>query len=125
MENFKEITEHLDGLIESRNYYEIKLLLKDIEPADLSLILQEFPHKIGTLFRLLPKDLAAECGFAANVKEYKKNKEAFKGHIGDVAEMIRIVMTCRKQTPNLYDILCVLGSEEVNRRLDIVINKIK
>ena len=61
MENFKEITEHLDGLIESRNYYEIKLLLKDIEPADLSLILQEFPHKIGTLFRLLPKDLAAEC----------------------------------------------------------------
>lgn len=71
------------------------------------------------------KELAGECGFAANVKEYKKNKEAFKGHIGDVAEMIRIVMTCRKQTPNLYDILCVLGSEEVNRRLDIVINKIK
>ena len=61
MENFKEITEYLDELIENRNYYEIKLLLKDIEPADLSLILQEFPHKIGTLFRLLPKDLAAEC----------------------------------------------------------------
>ena len=59
------------------------------------------------------------------MSEWKKNKEAFKGHIGDVAEMIRIVMTCRKQTPNLYDILCVLGSEEVNRRLDIVINKIK
>ena len=71
------------------------------------------------------KELAAECGFAANVKEYKKNKEAFKGHIGDVAEMIRIVMTCRKQTPNLYDILTVLGTEEVNRRLDVVINKIK
>ena len=61
MENFKEIIEHLDGLIENKNYYEIKLLLKDIEPADLSLVLQEFPHKIGTLFRLLPKDLAAEC----------------------------------------------------------------
>ncbi len=61
MENFKEILEHLDELIDNRNYYEIKTLLKDIEPADLSLILQEFPNKIGTLFRLLPKDLAAEC----------------------------------------------------------------
>ena len=35
-------------------------MLKGIEPADLSLVLEEFPKKIGTLFRLLPKDLAAE-----------------------------------------------------------------
>ena len=61
MENFKEIVDELEKLIEEHNYYGIKVLLKDIEPADLSLILQEFPKKIGTLFRLLPKDLAAEC----------------------------------------------------------------
>lgn len=61
MENFKETIERLEELIENRNYYEIKSLLKDFEPADLSLILEEFPNKIGTLFRLLPKDLAAEC----------------------------------------------------------------
>ena len=61
MENIKETVEQLDELIENKNYYEIKSLLKDFEPADLSLILQEFPSKIGTLFRLLPKDLAAEC----------------------------------------------------------------
>ena len=61
MENFKELIETLDELIKERKYYEIKALLKDIEPADLSLVLQEFPAKIATLFRLLPKDLAAEC----------------------------------------------------------------
>ncbi|MBQ8545837.1 MAG: magnesium transporter [Clostridia bacterium] len=61
MEDFNEIVEELERLIEEHNYYGIKNLLKDIEPADLSLILQEFPKKIGTLFRLLPKDLAAEC----------------------------------------------------------------
>ena len=61
MENFKELIETLDDLIKERKYYEIKALLKDIEPADLSLVLQEFPDKIATLFRLLPKDLAAEC----------------------------------------------------------------
>lgn len=61
MENLNEIIDELERLIEEHNYYGIKILLKDIEPADLSLILQEFPKKIGTLFRLLPKDLAAEC----------------------------------------------------------------
>lgn len=61
MENIKETIGRLEELIDNRNYYEIKSLLKDFEPADLSLILQEFPNKIGTLFRLLPKDLAAEC----------------------------------------------------------------
>ncbi|MBR2944524.1 MAG: magnesium transporter [Clostridia bacterium] len=61
MEDFKEIVDELDELIKKRDYYSIKTLLKDIEPADLSLLLQEFPNKIATLFRLLPKDLAAEC----------------------------------------------------------------
>ena len=61
MENIKETIEQLDELIENKKYYEIKSLLKDFEPADLSLILEEFPSKIGTLFGLLPKDLAAEC----------------------------------------------------------------
>lgn len=61
MENFNEIIDELKKLIDEHNYYGIKILLKDIEPADLSLILQEFPKKVGTLFRLLPKDLAAEC----------------------------------------------------------------
>lgn len=61
MEDFKIAVEQLDMLLKDKKYYEIKELLKDIEPADLSLILQEFPQKIATLFRLLPKDLAAEC----------------------------------------------------------------
>lgn len=61
MEDFKQIVEELEKLLDEHNYYGIKILLKDIEPADLSLVLQEFPKKIGTLFRLLPKDLAAEC----------------------------------------------------------------
>ncbi|MBP3495409.1 MAG: magnesium transporter [Clostridia bacterium] len=61
MEEIKEIINTIDELLETHNYSGIKNLLKDFEPADLSLVLEEFPKKIGTLFRLLPKDLAAEC----------------------------------------------------------------
>ena len=70
------------------------------------------------------KEIASSCGFAANVKEYKKNKEAFKGHIGDVAEIIRIAITTRKQTPNLYFILKILGVKGYTERINKVINKL-
>lgn len=61
MNELDEIIEELSNLIEKHDYYAMKILLKDLEPADLSIILEQFPKKIGTLFRLLPKDLAAEC----------------------------------------------------------------
>ena len=60
MEELKEIITEIDSLLESHDYYSIKEILKELEPVDLSLVLEEFPKKIATLFRLLPKDLAAE-----------------------------------------------------------------
>ena len=70
------------------------------------------------------KNVAIAKGFAGSPKEWKKNKEAFKGHVGDVAEMLRISMSGRKQTPNLYYVMKILGQEEVNRRIDVAINKL-
>ena len=61
MEELREIIEEIDSLFEAHNFYAIKELIRDMEPADLSLVFEEFPQKIATLFRLLPKDLAAEA----------------------------------------------------------------
>lgn len=63
------------------------------------------------------KQVAVECGFAANAKEYKKNKEAFKGHVGDVASILRLVVTLRMQSPNLYFVMQIIGKERVQKRL--------
>jgi len=71
------------------------------------------------------KALAAKYSFAANAKEYKKNRELYKGHVGDVAEMIRISLTSSKQSPNLYYILRILKKEEVNRRIKKAIEFLK
>ena len=60
MEELNEIIGQLEELIENRSFSGIKELLKDMEPMDISLVLQEFPKKIAILFRVLPKDLAAE-----------------------------------------------------------------
>ena len=68
------------------------------------------------------KELSVNQGFAATPKEWKKNKEAFKGHVGDVSSVIRVMASTRTQSQNLYYVLKILGKEEVERRIDKVLN---
>ena len=69
------------------------------------------------------KDVAGKCGYAREVKEYKLNPEKYpKGHVGDVSTAIRVSLTGRRNTPDLYEIMKVLGKDEVNERFDYIIN---
>ena len=63
------------------------------------------------------KDLAEKMGYAREVKEYKQNPEAYKGHVGDISTVIRVSLTGRANTPDLYEIMQVLGENEVRERL--------
>ena len=63
------------------------------------------------------KDLSEELGYAREVKEYKANPDAYKGHVGDVSTVIRIKITGRSNTPDLYEILQVLGKDEIMKRI--------
>ena len=65
------------------------------------------------------KDVAEKLGYAREVKEYKQNSEKYLGHIGDVSTVIRVVLTGRKNTPDMYEIMQVLGKEEVESRLNL------
>ena len=71
------------------------------------------------------KELCSACGFTPNVKEYKQNPDAFKGHVGDVSTVIRIAITSRTNTPDLYYIMQILGVDEVMNRIDNAINSYK
>mgnify|MGYP000231100003 CR=1 FL=1 len=68
------------------------------------------------------KQLALRHGFSDNVKEWKKNKAAFKGHIGDVSEFLRIALSGRKNAPNLYYIIQILGEQKVKQRIKQVVS---
>lgn len=63
------------------------------------------------------KDLCAPLGCTPNVKEYKQNPDAFKGHVGDVSTVIRVALTGRRNTPDLYAITAILGEDTVRARL--------
>ncbi len=71
------------------------------------------------------KELCTMCGYTPNVKEYKQNPDAFKGHVGDVSTVIRVAITSRTNTPDLYYIMQILGVDEVMNRIDNAINSYK
>ena len=71
------------------------------------------------------RDMAVDLGYAKAPKEYKKNPDAYKGHVGDVSGVIRVAVTGRRNTPDLYEILQVLGEDEVMKRFDEAIEKLR
>ena len=70
------------------------------------------------------KDLAEEVGFAREVKEWKKEPEKWPGHVGDISTVIRVALTSRSNTPDMYEIMQVLGKERIFARLEKAINEI-
>lgn len=63
------------------------------------------------------KDLAEEVGYAREVKMFKAEPEKWPGHVGDISTVIRVSLTGRQNTPDLYEIMQVLGKETVIDRL--------
>ncbi len=64
------------------------------------------------------KNLAEEVGYAREVKEFKQNPENWPGHVGDISTVIRVALTGRQNTPDMYEIMQVLGKESVVKRLE-------
>ena len=63
------------------------------------------------------KALCAPLGCTPNVKEYKQNPDAYKGHVGDLSTVIRVAVTGRRNTPDLFSIMQILGEDVVRARL--------
>lgn len=71
------------------------------------------------------KALCEPLGCTPNVKEYKQNPEAYKGHVGDISTIIRVALTGRTNTPDLYSITALLGENRVKARLEKAIKHYK
>jgi len=63
--------------------------------------------------------IAKTLGLAQNIKELKESNGTMRGHVGEVTQVIRYAVTGRTKSPDLFEIINVLGSEEVKRRLAI------
>ena len=64
------------------------------------------------------KELAGSLGYASEVKEFKANPGMYKAHVGDVSTVLRVALTGRTNTPDMYEIMQVLGKESIVNRFE-------
>lgn len=62
------------------------------------------------------KELTNELGYCSDMKEYKNNPDAYKGSVADVSTVIRVATTTSCMTPDLYEILRLLGKARIEKR---------
>lgn len=64
------------------------------------------------------RELGQGLGFAAKPKDHKKNPDLYKGHVGHVSTVIRLAVTGRSSSPDIWEIQQILGEEKVKERLN-------
>ena len=68
------------------------------------------------------KSVAESLGYATDNKLYKANPEAYKGNTAKACEFVRLALTGRKNSPDLYEIMTILGEEKILERFKTVSN---
>ena len=66
------------------------------------------------------KELSDKYGYCSDMKEYKENPDKYKGSIVDISMIIRVALTSKSMTPDLYEIMHLLGTNEIKRRLELI-----
>jgi len=64
------------------------------------------------------KELCDELGYASNMKDYKENPDNYKGNIADVSTVIRVALTSSSMTPDLYELMKLLGTTRIKERIN-------
>ena len=101
---------------ESEKIYDINLVLDYINNyLDLTVNNEEWFNRV--------KEFANINGYAASPKDYKKEPEKYKGHVGDICEAIRVMITGRLKSPDLYSIMKILGKDRIVKRIKMYENK--
>ena len=121
----EEFSYAIDDLFIKENYskydgdkiYDINLIEEYLKVLDLSVDNETWFNSV--------KEFAISNGYASSPKEYKNNPDSYKGHVGDVCEAVRVIVTGRTKSPDLYSILKILGKERIKERMDLYKRAIK
>ena len=63
------------------------------------------------------KEVASAAGFASEMSDWKVHPENYKGSVSDAAEILRIAVTGKANSPDLCTIMGILGKERTLKRL--------
>ena len=70
------------------------------------------------------KAVAEEIGFASDMKAYKADPAAFKGNVSDVSMFLRVAVTGKMNSPDMYEVMSILGYNKVIERINAMIKEL-
>ncbi len=70
------------------------------------------------------KAISAELGFAPEMKLYRSEPEKYKGSVADISMFIRLAVTGRMNSPDLYEIMSIIGAETVKVRISAAVDSL-
>ena len=68
------------------------------------------------------KAVADSLGFASDMKAYKENPAAFRGNVADVSMFLRVAVTGKLNSPDMYAVMQILGEDRVRARIQNMLN---
>ena len=116
----EEFSYAIDSMFETENYskydgdklYDLELVKDYVDNVlDLDVDNSEWFNAV--------KEFSVKNGYAASPKEYKKNPDDFKGSVSDVCEALRVIVTGRLKSPDLFSIMKILGKDKINKRIKL------
>lgn len=103
-------------------YYAIEEPVTEFSADEIKAVLEDYlasydPEDDANGWFEKVKAVAEKNGYCTNMKEYKANPDGWKGSIGDVSTFIRVALTGRKNSPDLYTVIGILGAERACARI--------
>ncbi len=107
---YDELFESVDTIPENFDESDVKAVLSAFESSyDETVEQNEWFNNI--------KSIAESCGFCPDMKQYKADPTAFKGSVADVSMFLRVAVTGRMNSPDLYEVMQILGKDRVLARV--------
>lgn len=124
--SYKDIKNHIwymyDELFNSNEYEFQKITDKQEINTVLNTYITKYYNESDdkeTWFNKI-KELCDKLNYSSNMKEYKENPDKFKGNVADISTVIRVALTTKSMTPDLYEIMKLLGKERIMNRINIL-----
>ncbi len=111
------------------DYFQVEADMPPFDPADLRGILSDYAclytetDDQDAWFEKI-RTLGEKYGFCPDTKTYKADPDAYKGHVGDVSMILRVAVTGRRNSPDMFEVMRILGRERVAARLEAAEKKI-
>lgn len=114
---FEFINYYFDEYFEITDSYPENINKKEAEKL-LKLYFDSYDHNDDQVqwFEKI-RMIAQENGYAAKPKDYKKNPDMYKGHVGDVSSVVRLAVVGRSTSPDIWELQQIMGEEKVKSRI--------